>query len=302
MKKEDNQSAAPSAEPVGSRGAGGGDAVIWSVRVDGRFHGHLCATSRAGADGLRDSLKYQTAPQNLKPMEVVPLYTAPPAGQEQADTVPLAKYNELLMHEHALSNAYVRLRHILGAMDPPSVSDAKALWAYVERVAQEKVAASQEQAQQPSGKNWHAHHVAVNKAALQMIRNALRNDVERGMVVRGEMLEELDKATFAIPAQQPSGGEVVAYRWMPSPVFKTWIYSDDPWRVAEAKRFMGDGGVQGLTLATPAPAAQPMTEEQLNALVSKTEVYQRSPGAIIEFARAVEAHHGITAQASEVKV
>jgi len=54
---------------------------------------------------------------------------------------------------------------------------------------------------EPTGANWHAHHVAVNKAALQMVRNALRNDAERGLVVRGEMLEELDKATFAILKQ-----------------------------------------------------------------------------------------------------
>lgn len=57
---------------------------------------------------------------------------------------------------------------------------------------------------EPSGKNWHAHHLAVNKAALQMVRNALRNDAEAGKTVRAEMLEELDKATFAIPAPQPA--------------------------------------------------------------------------------------------------
>jgi hypothetical protein len=48
--------------------------------------------------------------------------------------------------------------------------------------------------------------------------------------------------------------------------------------------------------------AQPMTDEQLNTLASKTGVYQYHPGAIIKFARAIEAHHGITTQASEVKV
>ncbi len=53
---------------------------------------------------------------------------------------------------------------------------------------------------EPQGKNWHAHHAAVNKAALQMVRNALRNDAEKGLTVRGEMLAELDAATFAIPA------------------------------------------------------------------------------------------------------
>ena len=43
-----------------------------------------------------------------------------------------------------------------------------------------------------------AHFVAVNKAALQMVRNALSTDAENGKPVRGEMLEELDKATRAL--------------------------------------------------------------------------------------------------------
>lgn len=55
------------------------------------------------------------------------------------------------------------------------------------------------QPKQPNGVNYHAHYVLVNKAALQMVRNALRNDVERGLAARGEMLEELDGATFACP-------------------------------------------------------------------------------------------------------
>lgn len=66
----------------------------------------------------------------------------PPTNQKNADTVSRDEYNALLMQEHALSSAYVRLRHILGAMDPPNASDPKALWAYVEEVAQQKVAAS----------------------------------------------------------------------------------------------------------------------------------------------------------------
>lgn len=53
----------------------------------------------------------------------------------------------------------------------------------------------------PGGKNWHAHHVVVSKAALQMVRNALRRDVERGLTVRIEMLAELDAATYQVPAQ-----------------------------------------------------------------------------------------------------
>lgn len=61
-------------------------------------------------------------------------------------------------------------------------------------------AALSQPVREPSGSNWHAHHVAVNKGALQMIRNALRTDVEKGLKVRGEMLAELDAATFVIPA------------------------------------------------------------------------------------------------------
>ena len=57
--------------------------------------------------------------------------------------------------------------------------------------------------------NWHAHHVIVNKAALQMVRNALRNDVERGLKVRGEMLAELDSATFQAHPAPSVPGDVV---------------------------------------------------------------------------------------------
>lgn len=66
--------------------------------------------------------------------------------------------------------------------------------------------------------NWHAHHVIVNKAALQMVRNALRNDVERGLKVRGEMLAELDSATFqAYPAPSVPDDVVLKamrYEWL----------------------------------------------------------------------------------------
>lgn len=59
-----------------------------------------------------------------------------------AGTVPYAKFAELLRQEHALSDAYVRLREIIGAMDPPTVSDSAQLWAYVESVAREKLASA----------------------------------------------------------------------------------------------------------------------------------------------------------------
>lgn len=66
--------------------------------------------------------------------------------------------------------------------------------------------------------NWHAHHAIVNKAALQMVRNALRNDVERGLKVRGEMLAELDSATFQAHPAPSVPDDVVRdaerYRWL----------------------------------------------------------------------------------------
>lgn len=66
--------------------------------------------------------------------------------------------------------------------------------------------------------NWHAHHVIVNKAALQMVRNALRNDVERGLKVRGEMLAELDLATFQAHPAPSVPDDVVRdakrYEWL----------------------------------------------------------------------------------------
>lgn len=44
--------------------------------------------------------------------------------------------------------------------------------------------------------------------------------------------------------------------------------------------------------ASPQPPAT-MTEEQINKLVSASEVYQYHLGAILEFARAIEQFHGI---------
>ena len=53
--------------------------------------------------------------------------------------------------------------------------------------------------------------------------------------------------------------EPVAWRWMPAPYWKQWVYSDDGERVEEAKRFMGDGGVQPLYTTPPAAPVQDST-------------------------------------------
>jgi len=52
--------------------------------------------------------------------------------------------------------------------------------------------------------------------------------------------------------EQAEKQEPVAWRWMPAPYWKQWVYSDDGERIAEAKRFMGDGGVQPLYTTPPA--------------------------------------------------
>ena len=54
-----------------------------------------------------------------------------------------AKWRKVLAGEHALSDSYVRLREILGAMRPPDIHDQSALWDYVENTAKEQVAALQ---------------------------------------------------------------------------------------------------------------------------------------------------------------
>jgi hypothetical protein len=48
-------------------------ASMWAVEVDGKLHAHFCALTQAGAEGLRDSIRNQTAPCDLKPMRVLPL-------------------------------------------------------------------------------------------------------------------------------------------------------------------------------------------------------------------------------------
>lgn len=61
------------------------------------------------------------------------------------------RYANLLRQERELSDAYVRLRLIIGAMDPPTVTDARALWAYVEGVARQKLEANVAGNRPPSG-------------------------------------------------------------------------------------------------------------------------------------------------------
>lgn len=56
--------------------------------------------------------------------------------------------------------------------------------------------------------------------------------------------------------------------------------------------FAIDSLVRLVSLAQPGEGA--MTDEQINKLVSASEVYEYHPGAILEFAREIERAHGIT--------
>lgn len=62
------------------------------------------------------------------------------AACRAAGDVPREQFDALLKQEHDLSAAYVRLRQIIDAMDPPAGCAAPALWAYVESVARERMA------------------------------------------------------------------------------------------------------------------------------------------------------------------
>lgn len=61
------------------------------------------------------------------------------AQRAVAPAVPQAMFDALLAAEHELSNSYVRIRELLGAMNPPKLLPSAELYAYVEGVAREKV-------------------------------------------------------------------------------------------------------------------------------------------------------------------
>lgn len=98
-------------------------------------------------------LKYEDEAKRL--IALVRKCTAGAApGAQKADHVPREKFEAMLAAEHAMSDAYVRLRVILGAMDPPTVTDPKALWSYVEGVARDLVAAAHPQQPAEPMVNW----------------------------------------------------------------------------------------------------------------------------------------------------
>lgn len=132
--------------------------------------------------------------------------------------MPYARFAELLRQEHALSDAYVRLRQIIGAMDPPTVTDAEALWAYVESVAREKLADQP----QPKGTADHVpvspeREAAIDAAVGLVLLPPIRVDPEtyaaieklskaNGMIVQAtvrDMIWGACRATGETPAPAP---------------------------------------------------------------------------------------------------
>ena len=121
--------------------------------------------------------------------------------------------------------------------------------------------------------------IAACEAALEA--NEFNPDWDTQAVLTEE-IQRMAKRIEELEAQD----EPVAWRWMPAQYWKQWVYSDDGKRVEEAKRFMGDGGVQ--PLYTTPPQRKPLTDEQILAIDCMTDKTWAKL-----FARAIEAAHGI---------
>ena len=98
--------------------------------------------------------------------DAYPLYAAP--QQAQAPSEIQRRFDSLLAAEHELSNSYVRVREIIGAMNPPVLEPA-ALYAYVEDCARKFV----QQAQAPG---WQLAPEKIteeqHKAACKVLQRA----------------------------------------------------------------------------------------------------------------------------------
>ena len=111
-----------------------------------------------------------------------------------------------------------------------------------------------------------------------------------------------EQAINAVEAALEAKDEPVAWRWMPAVYWKQWVYSDDGARVEEAKRFMGDGGVQ--PLYTTSPQRKPLTDEEIHQIfiansvvVDNGNAYMVAGLRALNITRAIEAAHGIKGEA-----
>ena len=116
--------------------------------------------------------------------------------------------------------------------------------------------------------------------ALRLALEALTVLLDEWTPARQAQLKGMEAVT-AIKAALEAKDEPVAWRWMPAPYWKQWVYSDDSDRVEEAKRFMGDGGVQPLYTTPPQRTWVGLTDEEIWACLPK------DPDEMV-FARAIE--------------
>jgi len=129
-----------------------------------------------------------------------------------------AKFTEMMDSEHALSDAYVRLRVILGAMNPPRTTRDGALFEYVENIAADRMIAlgkAEARVREVEAgalpKDWEAH-----------VRALRRENAERGRRIR-----ELEKEFAA--AQDLNRRLEAELRQFP------WRATGDRLRVAQAR-------------------------------------------------------------------
>jgi len=173
---------------------------------------------------------------------------------------------------------------------------------------QEQPAAEFWQGVYPDG--WTAERVEAEMSDYHMVLDglsALIDHVTGGKCSKPNTDKAVIKALFddyvteciekALAEEKQEQGEPVAWRWMPAPYWKQWVYSDDGERVAEAKHFMSDGGVQ--PLYTTPQQREPLHQEHIFEAYRKAlnqTVRIQDEYIVLKFARAIEDAHGIKEQ------
>lgn len=103
---------------------------------------HLDAVLRAAGSALRHYSMQKSLDDMRAAMRAAMAAAVAQRGDHFPDVGEKDAFAKLLAGERALSDAYLRLREILGAMDAPDISTPEAMWAYVEDVARLKVAST----------------------------------------------------------------------------------------------------------------------------------------------------------------
>lgn len=102
------------------------------------------------------------------------------AAKRQADL------EAALEAEQQLSGSYVRIRAMVGAMNPPS-TEPDQLFAYVENMVSERVASTRVKLPRVAGVMWHLSDVAKHRTSAENVRDVLDAiSASRGTVAEGE--------------------------------------------------------------------------------------------------------------------